>query len=136
MSLRYFLDENGNIFLEQQIKSKNPVTNEYQMNWEKIPVISNTGNASDFIEKNKTSFFFFESMGKRMGSNKETLLVEIYSCLSVKSLVEIEDKTRIDFIGKNHFMLAMNIQSSIKLLTDMMTRFMIVNIDQYGNIKE
>ena len=136
MNLRYFLDENGNLFLEQQVKIIDPLdSSKIKTVWEKIPIVSSGGNVSEFVEKSKTSFFIFESTGKRMWSDKETLRVEVYSCLSVKSCVEIEGKTRVDFIGRNHFVLDMDIASFIKLLTDMMTRFMIVTIDHYGQIK-
>lgn len=137
MNLRYRIDEDGQIFLEKEIKSVIPFSDK-QVNvfWEKIPVVSEEGifSSENLPIGQSPSMFFFSSLGPRRGEDIPTLLIDVKSALAIKSFSEINDNvTRIDF-KDNYFLININILMFLKIVTDMLSKFMIIEIDQHGNI--
>lgn len=135
MYVRLNLDKSGRIYLQQlltldSLDGKNP-----QPTWENVPMTGSgtTQSLDSPIGMNCGVFMIKERINRASQTFISTHLV---SALSISNIVGLEDgKTRINVQGqREHFIVNVDQINVIKLLTTMLSKFMIINIDVDGNI--
>lgn len=135
MYVRFNVDKNGRINLQQllnldKLDGKSPLPT-----WENVPITGlGTTEALTLPLGMTCGIFMIEENISR--SDKNFKSTHVVSALSISNIIGIEEgKTRINVHGqKEYFIVNVDQIDFIKLLTTMLSKFMIVSINSDGHI--
>jgi len=143
MDLRYYVNSDGEIHLQKLISYLVPSGENLIKKWEHVPITC--GESSEAVSIpliNNIGIFLFEENVQSLKSFNPSveidnkLQIHIISALQIKKISEeSENKTLIHTQNKN-FHIKTDIISVINLLTEALSKFIIVKIDSNYNIKE
>jgi len=142
MYVRFNLDKNGQIHLEQLLTLQNS-KGESRPEWEKVPM-SGQGNTASIVSPLKMSGIFLieEEITK---NNQKQIVTHVVPALSITKIYQDDltamfdpltlttARTRFDVSSGDYFFILVDQIEFIKLLTQALSKFMIIKIDIYGN---
>lgn len=137
MNLRYNINQHGEIHLEQLLQTMALNGDQIISKWERVPITGSSSNESWNLPMGvNCGYFFFENMVHKyyVDEEKKTKRVDIVSALSINSVSEYEDnKTRIN-VDKNFYIVNLPLLEFLPILTRMLSKHEIINVDLNGEI--
>lgn len=123
MYVRFNVDKHGLVHLQQLISLVEPTDDVVKPSWEDVPLVGGGSSQSPSGPILVTCGLFFI---------KEYKTVSIVSALSVEKIIEVnESRVRIDTNEKKKFFfLDISQYDFLKLMTKMLNKFMIVNVEE------
>ena len=136
MYIRFNLDKNGRINLQQLLSLDNNDGRGTQPKWENIP-LAGLGTVEALTPPVGLSCGIFMIEEEAIDWNNQRKGVQT-NCISALSISKISDTpsgmTRIDTFEKRFFNINIEYFDFLKLMTSLLSKFKIVSIDKDGNI--
>jgi hypothetical protein len=136
MYMRYNLDKNGRIHLQQLLTLDSNDGKGAQAKWENIP-LTGLGTSESLTPPVGLScgIFIIEEEFTDWNNKRKTIQSNYVSALSVSKISDGPNgTTRIDTFDKRFFNINIDYIEFLKLMTSLLSKFRIVSIDVNGKI--
>lgn len=142
MKIRLNVNEHGHTHLQQLLQVMSPDGDKLIEEWEVVPTTGAGLTASYSLPlNNSVGVFIFEEEIEQWKSYSQegmrfTKISHIINALAVIKVSESDSGRLLVHTAKNKFFIKSDIISFINILTEALSKFMIVTIDSSYNIKE
>jgi len=136
MYVRFNLDKNGRINLQQLLTLGSVDGNDPKPSWENIP-LTGMGTAESLTPPIGLScgMLLIDEEAVDWNNQRKAISTNFVSALSISKITnDINNTTRIDTFDKKFFNIKIEYIEFLKLMTSLLSKFKIISIDVDGNI--